>query len=360
MLVIGHRGASGYRPENTLAAFELAVRLGADRIEPDIVPTRDGALVLRHESDLTHSTDIAVRPELAALRRPRPGGSAARGSSGWCTEDLTLAQVRSVRAVEPRPSLRQATTPYDGRYAVPTFGELLGLSARLSSELGRTVTVTAEVKEPARFAALGLDVAELVVDELAAHGVDLADPLGGAARGGARDGAPAVALQCFDPRFLVTMREMGVALPLVQLVGRWPEAGAGSPGWAEPARMCTRAGLAEVATYAQVLAVGKDMVLPVAPDGAWGESTSLVGAAHEAGLAVHVYSLRNENAHLPPSLRIGVEPGTHGRALAEHLAFARAGVDGVFTDFPDTGVEARRLVEGGAVLAAAAGRRPRS
>lgn len=349
VLVIGHRGASGYRPENTLAAYELAVRLGADRIEPDVVPTADGALVLRHESDLSHSTDVADRPELSGRRRPRPGS--ASGSSGWCTEDLTLEEVRAVRAVEPRPSLRQATTVYDGLYPVPTFGELLGLAARLSGELGRTITVTTEVKDPARFAAAGLDVAALVLDELTAHGVDVTDPLGGAPRPG-RGGAPSVALQCFDPRFLVRLRTLGVALPLVQLVHSWPDADAGSPGYPTPQQMCSPAGLAHVATYAQVIAAAKDLVLPVAPDGSWGEPTDLVADAHAVGLDVYVYTLRNENAYLPPSLRVGTAPGVHGRALAEHLAFARAGVDGVFTDFPDTAVEARRLLARGVAVPA--------
>jgi len=356
VLVIGHRGASGYRPENTLAAHELAVRLGADRIEPDVVPTADGVLVLRHESDLTRTTDVADRPELAPLRRR--GRDATDGRGGWCTEHLTLDQVRAVRAVEPRPSLRQATTVYDGLYPVPTFGELLGMVARLGGELGRTITVSAEVKDPARFAEAGLDVAALLVEELLAHGIDVTDPLGGAPRT-ARGGAPAVALQCFDPRFLRRLRALGVALPLVQLVHPRAEADAGTPGYPTPTELTSPAGLAQVATYAQVLAAAKDMVLPVAADGAWSEPTSLVDDAHAAGLEVFVYTLRNENAYLPPALRVGSAPGVHGRAIAEHLAFARAGVDGVFTDFPDTGVEARKLLTAGPRLpVAAAGRRP--
>ncbi len=352
VLVIGHRGASGHRPENTLPAFELAIRLGADRIEPDVVPTADGALVLRHESDLSHSTDIADRPP-AGLRRTPTGrtGAVARTAGGWCTEEMTLAQVRSVRAVEPRPSLRRATTSHDGLHPVPTLGELLDLTAALGEELGPTTTVTAEVKEPARFAARGLDVAALVVAELTAHGIDVGDDLGGAPRGG----PPAVALQCFDPRFLVRLRCLGVALPLVQLVSRWPLAGAGAPGWAEREAMCTPAGLAEVGTYAQVLAVAKDLVLPVARDGSWAPATPLVADAHAAGLAVHVYTLRDENAHLPPPLRLGTAPDGHGLALAEHLAFARAGVDGIFTDFVDTGVRARSLLGAGAGAGAGAG-----
>lgn len=331
VLVIGHRGASGYRPENTLAAHELALRLGADRVECDVVPTADGVLVVRHESDLTHSTDVASRPELAGAQRPR-AGSRAGGSSGWFTEDLTLEQVRTVRAVEPRPSLRQATTVYDGLFGVPTLAELLATVARVRAETGRDVGLAVEVKDPELFARRGLDVAAMLL-------TDLSSP--------AAAGVPVV-VQCFDPRLLVRLRALGVRLPLVQLVSPWPSApatgdGPGAPGWPSAEEMCGPAGLAGVAGYAQVLAPRKDMVLPVARDGSWGRATDLVDRAHDAGLAVQVFSVRNENAYLPPSLRAGGDPGAHGRALEEYAALARSGVDGVFTDHPDTAIEARRL-----------------
>ncbi len=174
--VIGHRGASGYRPENTLAAYELAARLGADRIEPDLVPTRDGALVLRHESEITHSTDVASRPDLASRRAARlVDGEVV---SGWFTEDLDLAELRSLRAVEPRPGLRPGTTVYDGLYQVPTFAELLALAESLRSELGREIVVTAEVKDPERYAAEGFDVVEMVLAELDRLDLDAPDSPG--------------------------------------------------------------------------------------------------------------------------------------------------------------------------------------
>jgi len=315
--VIGHRGASGYRPENTLAAYELAARLGADRIEPDLVPTRDGALVLRHESEITHSTDVATRPDLASRRTTRL--VEGKVVTGWFTEDLDLAELRSLRAVEPRPGLRPGTTVYDGLYQVPTFVELLDLAAQLRVELGRHIVVTAEVKDPERYAAAGFDVAAMVLADLDRLGLDAPD-------------AP-VALQCFQPSFLRRVRAEGTRVPLVQLV-EGDDAGRAA---------CTPWGLREVSTYAQVLAPAKDMVLPVGTDGGLGPATPLVEDAHRAGLAVHVWTLRNENAFLPPALRVVGSDAAPGRALAEHLAFLEAGVDGIFTDHPDTGLEARRL-----------------
>jgi glycerophosphoryl diester phosphodiesterase len=315
--VIGHRGASGYRPENTLASYELAARLGADRIEPDIVPTRDGVLVLRHESEVTHSTDVASRSDLADRRTTRVVDG--EEVTGWFTEDLTFDELRSLRAVEPRPHLRPTTTVYDGLYEVPTFAELLELAAQLRLELGRPIVVTAEVKDPSRYAADGFDVAALVIAELRGLGLDAPD-------------AP-VAVQCFEAAFLRRLRAEGLRVPLVQLVED-DDAGRAA---------CTPWGLREVSTYAEVLAPCKDMVLPLAEDGTLGPATPLVADAHRAGLAVHVWTLRNENAFLPRSLRVGPSEAAPGRALVEHLAFLDAGVDGIFTDHPDTGFEARRL-----------------
>lgn len=333
MLVIGHRGAPGYRPENTLAAHELAVLLGADRVECDVVPTADGVLVVRHESDVSASTDVASRPDLAHLRR----------RSGWHVEDMTLEQVRSVRAVETQPALRPGSTVYDGRFGVPTLAELLLMVAGLRARTGRDVSVAVEVKDPALFARRGLDVAAMLEADLSAASAS---------------GVPVV-VQCFDPRFL--QRISGWGIPLVQLVHHRPGRRAvtgggdapGAPGWPRTAALCSDAGLAEVARYASVLAPCRGLVLPEGPDGSWGEPTDLVARAHDHGLDVHVYSLRNENVHLPARLRVGTHPAAHGRALDEYAALVAAGVDGVFSDHPDTAVEAVRGVAGSRSLAAA-------
>ncbi|MEH3077742.1 MAG: glycerophosphodiester phosphodiesterase family protein [Quadrisphaera sp.] len=260
---------------------------------------------------------MAGRPDLAARRTTRVVDGVE--VTGWFTEDLTFAELRSLRAVEPRPHLRPTTTVYDGLYEVPTFAELLELAAQLRLELGRNVVVTAEVKDPSRYAADGFDIAALVIAELRRLGLDEPD-------------AP-VAVQCFEAAFLRRLRAEGLRVPLVQLVED-DDAGRAA---------CTPWGLREVSTYAEVLAPCKDMVLPVGEDGTLGPVTPLVADAHRAGLAVHVWTLRNENAFLPASLKVGSSEAAPGRALVEHLAFLDAGVDGIFTDHPDTAFEARRL-----------------
>ncbi len=352
MLVIGHRGAPGYRPENTLAAHELAVLLGADRVECDVVPTADGVLVVRHESDLSASTDVASRPDLAHLRR-RSGGSTTGGRSGrrsgWHVEDMTLAQVRSVRAVETQPDLRPGSTVYDGRFGVPTLAELLETVAATRARTGRDVSVAVEVKDPSLFARRGLDVAAMLEADLCAASAS---------------GVPVV-VQSFDPRFL--RRTSAWGLPLVQLFRTWSRGATvagggdapGAPGWPLAEVMSSDAGLAEVARYARVLAPRKDLVLPEGPDGSWGEPTDLVARAHDHGLDVHVFSLRNENVHLPARLRVGTHPAAHGRAMEEYAALVAAGVDGVFSDHPDTAVEAVRGAAGRRSLAALSSTCPR-
>ncbi len=335
VLVIGHRGACGYRPENTLEAHELAVRLGADRVECDVVPTADGVLVVRHDADLSISTDIARRPWLAHLRRRR----AARGPSGWFVEDLSLEQVTSLRAVEPLPALRPGTAVHDGRFGVPTLVDLLATIAALRAETGRDLSVAVEVKEPGVFARRGLDVAAMLE-------ADLAAPVAA--------GLPVV-LQCFDPRFLRRLRERGCALPLVQLL-RTRRAtrscasvddAPGTPGWPAAEEMCSDAGLREVAGYAQVLAPHKGLVAPTVPKRLGGAVRGLVTRAHDHGLGLHVFTLRDENCYLPPSMRLGTDPAAHGRAAEEYAVLAAAGVDGVFTDHPDTAVLATRALHAG-------------
>jgi len=326
LLVVGHRGASAYRPEHTLAAYELAARMGADMIEPDLVMTADGVLVDRHEPEISGTTDVADHPELADRRTTKTIDGTTY--TGWFTEDLTLAELKTLRAVERVPELRQRNTPYDGAYEVPTFDEVLQLRERLSAELGREVGVIPEIKHGTYFDSLGLSMEEAVVAALREHGLDGA-------------GAPA-AVQSFET---ANLRELDgeVDVPLVQLTSP-----AGAPAdlvaagdprtWAD---VVSPAGLADVAGYADVLGPDKSQVIPLAADGTLGEPTSLVTDAHAAGLLVVPYTFRPENEHLPAELDLGDDPAAHGLADAELLAFWRAGVDGVFTDAPDTGVESR-------------------
>ena len=169
-LVIGHRGASGHRPEHTLASYELAARLGADFLEPDLVATADGVLVARHEPELGATTDIARRPEFADRRTTRVVDGTPR--TGWFVDDLTAAELRTLRAVERLPALRPANTRYDRCFPVPTFAEILDLRARLSRELGRAIGVYPETKTPGYFADRGIPLEPALVDALRGAGLD--------------------------------------------------------------------------------------------------------------------------------------------------------------------------------------------
>ena len=178
MLVIAHRGASGERPEHTLAAYERAIDLGADYIEPDLVPTKDGVLVARHENELSGTTDIATRPEFAARQATR--SIDGKEVTGWFTEDFTLAELRRLRARERLPRLRPGNTAFDGLFQIPTLAEIIALVRAKEAESGRRIGIYPELKHPAYFATLGHDLARLVVAQLHAAGYrgvyDFADP----------------------------------------------------------------------------------------------------------------------------------------------------------------------------------------
>ncbi len=306
-LVIAHRGASGYRPEHTLAGYELAARLGADFIEPDLVASRDGVLVARHEPEIGATTDVARHPEFAGRVTTRLVDG--ERVTGWFAHDFTLAELRTLRAVERLPALRQRNMIYDGCYPVPTLGEVIELARRLSDELGREIGVYPETKCPAHHRAAGLPLEPALVRALRAANLDGPD-------------AP-VFVQSFDPESLRTLRRE-LAVPLVQLT----ETALG------PAER------SEVARYSDVVGPAKELILPCDGSGFWAEPTSLVADAHAAGLAVHAWTFRNENHFLPADLRSGDGHAGYGEALAEYRRFAALGVNGVFTDHPDTAVEA--------------------
>ncbi|MGY1885189.1 glycerophosphodiester phosphodiesterase [Blastococcus sp. SYSU DS0753] len=338
LLVVGHRGASGYRPEHTLAAYELAARMGADYIEPDVVSTKDGVLVARHENEISGTTDVASRPEFADRRTTKVIDGAEL--TGWFTEDFTLAELRTLRAVERLPEVREENTLYDGLYQVPTLDEVLELRARLTKELRREIGVYVETKHPTYFDSIGLSLEEPLMADLREARVH-------------KHHSP-VFIQSFETTNLRELEEQGVRVPLVQLLS-----GSGQPYdltvAGDPrtyADLTTAEGLQEIAEYAEGVGPDKNLVIPRNPDGTLGTPTALVDDAHQAGLLVHPYTFRNENVFLPPALRDGVAPDDYGRALEEQTAFWEAGIDGMFTDNPDTGVVSRELFVTGEAPAA--------
>jgi glycerophosphoryl diester phosphodiesterase len=329
LLVIGHRGASGYRPEHTLASYELAARMGADYIEPDVVSTSDGVLVARHENEISGTTDVAERPEFADRQKTKTIDGVPL--TGWFTEDFTLAELRTLHAVERLPDVREENTLYDGLYQVPTLDEVLELREELSRELDREIGVYVETKHPTYFDGIGLSLEEPLVEDLEEAGLTDED-------------AP-VFVQSFETANLQEL-DATIDVPLVQLLSA-----SGAPAdlvaSGDPrtyADLSSAEGLAEIAEYADGVGPEKGQVIPREEDGSLGEPTSLVDDAHEAGLLVHPYTFRNENQFLPADLRDeGEEPGDYGRAIEEQLAFWAAGIDGMFTDNPDTGVVSREL-----------------
>jgi glycerophosphoryl diester phosphodiesterase len=325
-IVIGHRGASGYRPEHTLASYELAARMGADYVEPDLVSTRDGVLVARHENEISGTTDVADRPEFASRRRTKTIDGTR--ITGWFTEDFSLRELRRLRAKERLPDLRPNNTIYDGRYRVPTFEEVIALTRRLSKELGRPIGLYPETKHPTYFRSIGLALERPLVRSLRAHRLD---------RRRAR-----VFVQSFETR---NLRELNrrIGTRLVQLLGARGDQPFDLVGRSRRTYgdLATPAGLRSIARYADGVGPSKDYIVPRNAAGASQRPTSFVRDAHRARLLVHPYTFRAENAFLALELRRGSDPARYGDAFAEVERFFDLGVDGVFTDHPDIAVETR-------------------
>jgi len=315
-IVIAHRGASGLRPEHTLASYELAIEQGADFIEPDLVPTRDDVLVARHENDITDTTDVASHPEFASRKATKVIDGEKH--TGWFTEDFTLAELKTLRAKERLPLLRPDNTAYDGKFEIPTLAEIIDLAKRRSKELGRTIGIYPETKHPTYFAAIGHPTDKLLVDQLRAAGWDSAD-------------AP-VFIQSFEVNNLKAIHTM-TGIRLIQLM----DAKGGPADKAEPsyAAMASAEGLKQVAAYAWGIGPNKDMLL----DG--NTPTPVVHDAHAAGLRVHPWTFRAENYFLPLRHKGGINPRGHGDLTGEIGDYLDIGIDGFFTDFPAIGVEAR-------------------
>ena len=323
-ILIAHRGASGYRPEHTLAAYRLAAQMGADYLEPDLVATADGHLVARHENEISETTDVADHPEFTDRHATKLIDGVE--VTGWFTEDLTLAELRTLRCRERLPDLRPVNTVSDGMFAVPTLQDILTLRSRLATELGRDLGLYIETKHPTYFASIGLPLEGTLVAELGEAGLNRPD-------------AP-VYLQSFELANLIRLRrDLGARVPLVFLADStgapYDFGTAGDPRTF--ADLLTPAGLIELARWVEGVGPHKDLVVARTTDGKLGEPTALVADAHDAGLVVHPWTFRVENEFLPTNLR-----GADGRGdvVAEIRAHLTAGVDGFFTDHTDLGVVA--------------------
>ncbi len=297
VVVIAHRGASGERPEHTLESYRLAIEQGADYIEPDLVMTRDGVLIARHESEIGGTTDVAKHPEFAARRRTQ----SIDGTSitGWFTEDFTLAEIKTLRAQERLPVLRPQNRVFDGQFCVPTFDEILQLATEANRRRGGAprIGIYPETKHPAHFAGIGLAQEAAVLHSLERFEYG-------------REGSP-VFIQSFDPNNLRQLRDM-THLPLVQLLE--DELG----------------DMRRIADYADAIGIEKPLA-----------TQKDVADAHALDLAVHVWTFRAENEFLPRDLRVGASPADHGNLEAEIERYLKRGIDGFFTDFPAIGVKVR-------------------
>jgi glycerophosphoryl diester phosphodiesterase len=308
MLVIAHRGASGYRPEHTPAAYRLAAEQGADYLEPDLVATLDGVLVCRHENEISGTTDVAEHPVFADRKVTKVVDGTA--VTGWFVEDFTYAELRTLRARERMPALRADSAAYDGLEAIPTFDEVVALARGESARLGRRIGVLPEIKHPAYFRRLGLPLEELLTERILALGLRPDE----------------IMVQSFEPTSLRRLSVM-TGVPLVQLINTngAPNDFLRTGDNRAYADLISPHGLREIATYAQVLAPHKDLVLPRTTDGRLGEPTQLVGRAHRAGLAVQAWTFRTERRFLPAATDF----------RTELTRFAALGLQGIFTDHPD-------------------------
>lgn len=312
-IVIAHRGASGSRPEHTLASYELAIEMGADFIEPDLVPTKDGVLIARHENEISETTDVASRLDFADRRTTKRIDGVE--VTGWFTEDFTLAEIKTLRAKERLP-FRDPS--WNGRFEVPTLSEVLELARRESRG------VYPETKHPTYFRSIGLPLEEKLVKTLHAAGY----------RG---RNAP-VYIQSFETGNLKALRRI-TELPLIQLLdaegGPYDLAGTGTTY----RDLATPSGLAEIAAYADGIGPNKRLIVPAQADGRLGAATPLVDDAHRAGLLVHPWTFRSDERFLSPAYQ--------GEPAREYEQFFALGVDGVFSDFPDVALRTRDIKEEG-------------
>lgn len=327
-IVIAHRGASGYVPEHTLAAYAMAILQGADFIEPDLVITKDGHLIARHDNVLDLTTDVSTRPEFAGRKTTKTVDGVT--VTGWFSEDFTLAEIKTLRAVERIPGIRPANARFDGQFEIPTFQEIIDLAQAYEKLLDRRIGLYPETKHPTYFDRLGLSLEEPLVKVLRRNGYE-----GRNAR---------VFIQSFEINNLRKLKTM-TRIPLVQLL--WiegkpydVEAGGGTLTYEQ---MATPAGLAQIASYAKGVGPEKRFIIPLDSAGNLDPSraTGFVQHAHAVGLQVHPYTFRSENVFLPNNFRSSSDPNALGDGAGEIKTFLRAGIDGFFTDHTDRGIAGR-------------------
>ncbi|WP_425601018.1 glycerophosphodiester phosphodiesterase [Dyella sedimenti] len=333
VLVIGHRGASALRPEHTLASYGKAIADGADFIEPDLVMTRDGVPVARHENEIGGTTDVASHPEFAARKTTK--AIDGHPVTGWFTEDFTLAELKILRARERLPAFRG--TAYDGRFQIPTLDEIIDFVAAESATRGRVIGIIPEIKHGTYFQKAGLPMEDKVLAILAAHAYTRTAP---------------VEIQSFETANLRYLRgKLGKDHPNIRLLqlmddpGEHPYDVVAAGGRLSYGDMMTPAGLREIASYADAIGPGIRAIIPLAADGTLGRPTALVHDAHAAGLELHPYTFRPENYFQAKNFWQGTDPKTFNEAgsVAEIRAYLAAGIDAFFTDDPALG---RKAVDG--------------
>lgn len=330
-VIIGHRGASGYRPEHSASAYRLAFALGADFVEPDLVVSSDGVLVLRHENDITDTTDVASRPEFAGRRTVRMVDGERH--DGWFTEDFTWAELATLHCRERLPELRAASATYNNTERLLCLADLIQIINECSLDAGRALGMVAEIKHSTYFAERGFIMEDLLREQLAGW-----------------NGGGTLVVESFELGVLERLRASGLEARYVYLLDKTgiaederPEHGGSGTPYAE---MATPAGLRALAGRVHGISLSRAYL--VAAGG-----RELVEAAHALGLDVFTWTLRPENRFLAPAARSSEDPAEFGDWRTEFAQIIRTGVDGIFVDHPDLGRLAREHARAGisAVLA---------
>ncbi|MGW3290098.1 glycerophosphodiester phosphodiesterase [Streptomyces sp. NPDC001002] len=326
--IIGHRGTSGYRPEHTFGSYDLALDMGADIVEAgDLVLTKDGHLVCRHEPEIGGTTDVADHTEFASRKTTKSLDGVS--TTGWFTEDFTLAELKTLRAIERIPANRPHNTLYNGRWEIPTFEEVLKWQDEQTRKRGKQVFIYPEMKHPTYFRKRGFDIEKLLAKALRKHGKD-------------RRNSP-VLIQSFEPTSIQKISKLVDNNLAVLLSGTGTRPfdfiDQGDPRTTDD--LVKPQGLREIATYAQGLGPTLDLIITKNADGSLNKETTLVADAHKAGLILHPYTMRNENPFLPLEYRKGTDVDAYGDAFGAFKRYFATGIDGVFTDNADTGLLAR-------------------